>query len=309
MKFSLRILGSSSALPTSKRFPSAHLLNVNERFYLIDCGEGTQMQLRRYGVRFGKLHEVFISHLHGDHVFGIFGLLSSLELMGRTSPLTIFAPKDFSKILDFYKSTFGQTRGFPINFKPLPEETGIIYHDKRVKVTSFPLTHKVPTFGFLFKENDNPRNIKKPEIEKHNLTIPQILKLRKGENVTTEQGVPIQSKEVTLPPYHARSYAYLTDTIAKNSLAKLLENTDLLYHEATFLHDDLKLARETCHSTARQAAEFAEKAGVKKLLIGHFSGRYNNSGLFTEEAREIFQNTTGVNDGDEFEVERTREKE
>ncbi len=307
MRFFLTILGSSSALPANNRFPSAHLLNVNERFYLIDCGEGTQIQLRKFGVSLLKINHLFLSHLHGDHVFGIFGLLSTLELMGRKGAFTIYAPKDFDKILQFYLSSFSHSNSFPINHIQIPSETSIIHEDKQCSVTSFPLTHKVETYGFLFKEQKRMLNLKNDVVKHYNIPIRDIPKIKLGEDYfDKKKQVIIKNNELTQPPYKQRSYAYCTDTIYKESLKKLLSGVDLLYHEATFLHKEIKRARETCHSTSLQAAELASKANVKKLLIGHFSARYKDVSVLLNEARVIFKDTTAVKDGDVFEVKLTR---
>ena len=299
----MTILGSSSALPIKNRFPSAHLLNVNERFYLIDCGEGTQIQLRKFGVSFLKINHLFLSHLHGDHVFGIFGLLSTFELMGRKTAFTIYAPGNFKNVLNFYLSTFTHNNSFPIIHVTIPNKTSVIHEDKQCTVTAFPLTHKVETYGFLFKEQKRALNLKKDVVEKYKIPVKDIPKIKAGYDYSNNQGqITIKNKELTLPPYKQRSYAYCTDTIYKESLKELFTGVDLLYHEATFLHEELKKARETCHSTSLQAAELANKSKAGHLLIGHFSARYKDTSPLLEEAKNIFANTTAVNDGDVFEV-------
>lgn len=310
MKFSVTILGSSSALPTSQRFPTAHLLNVDERFYLIDCGEGTQIQLRKYRKPFHKIKHIFISHLHGDHVFGIFGFISSLELLGKNNELHIYAHKEFEEILNFYQDFYGRKITFNVHHHIIDNNSAAVIHeDKKITVTSFPLIHKIPVSGFLFCETERERNIKKEAIEKYNISIKQIHQIKKGEDLITPEGKKISNKELSIPPYKSRSYAFVTDTISRESIIPIIEHADLLYHEATFAHNELSRARNTCHSTGLQAAQIANKADVGKLLIGHFSARYKNINPILEEAKSIFPKTYAINDGDLYEVPLERLKE
>lgn len=310
MKFSVTILGSSSALPTSKRFPTAHLLNVNERFYLIDCGEGTQIQLRRFKQPFNKVKHIFISHLHGDHIFGIFGLISSLELLGKKDELHIYAHKEFEKILAFYQKFYDRKISFRIIHHIIDDKQIIVIHeDKKIRVTSFPLIHKIPVSGFVFKEHQRERNIKKEAVEKYQISIKKIHEIKGGSDYISENGVVIPNKEITLPPYKSRSYAFITDTISRESVIPVIKNADLLYHEATFRHEELNLARNTCHSTSVQAAEIAKKSKTKKLLIGHFSARYKDINPILKEAKTVFPETIAVNDGDIYTVPLEREAE
>ncbi len=310
MKFSVTILGSSSALPTSKRFPTAHLLNVDERFYLIDCGEGTQIQLRRFKQPFNKIKHIFISHLHGDHIFGIFGLVSSLELLGKKDELNIYAHKEFENVLAFYEQFYDRKISFQINHRIIDsKQTTVIHEDKKIQVTSFPLIHKTPVAGFLFKEPQRERNIKKEAVEKYQISIKEIHEIKRGSDCIDADGKIIPNKEITLPPYKSRSYAFITDTISRESVIPVIENADLLYHEATFRHDDLSRARNTCHSTGLQAAQIAKKSKPAKLLIGHFSARYKDITPIIEEAKSVFPETIAVNDGDTYSVPLSRETE
>lgn len=300
----MTILGSSSALPTSERFPTAQLLNANERFFLIDCGEGTQMQLRKYRVRLGKVNHIFISHLHGDHTFGLFGLISSYNLLGREETLHIYGPEPLEEMLLDHLKYFHGDPGYELAFHRIQcRRPALLYEDKNIEIRSLPLVHRVPTCGFLFREKPRERNIIKEKIHQYNIPIRQIVEIKKGADLEMPDGRVIPNGELTLPPPAPRSYAYCSDTLPNEDILPLIREIDLLYHETTFLHEDEKLARETFHSTASQAAELARKAGCRKLLIGHFSSRYKNLSDFESEARKIFPDTTAVNDGDVFEVD------
>ncbi|MBN1131496.1 MAG: ribonuclease Z [Bacteroidales bacterium] len=306
MSFEVIILGSSSALPTSERFPAAHLLIVNERFFLIDCGEGTQIQLRRFRLNPSRISHIFITHLHGDHVFGLFGLLSSLGLMGRQREIHLYGPEGLQVLLQDHLRYFGPLP-YAIIFHVPEEGRDYLYEDDKLAVTAIPLAHRTTTFGFLFREKPKPLNIKKEEIEKLDLSIADIVKIKNGADYHLPDGTVIPNSALTLPPFHPRSYAYISDTAFLPSIVDKIRHVDLLYHEATFSEEDLDLARENWHSTARQAAEIARHAGAGKLLIGHFSSRYKSVETLLEEAGEIFPNTVAVSDGDRFELPLERE--
>jgi ribonuclease Z len=307
VQFVLTILGSSSALPTSKRFPTAHLLNVNERVFLVDCGEGTQIQLRKYKIRFGKLNHIFISHLHGDHIFGLFGLLSSFHLLGRENDLHIYAPGKLKDIIEFYEKNFAIEQKFRTIVHPLGyKRKSLVYKDDWIEVFSFPLKHRIPTCGYLFREIPQDLNLKKEAIDTYKPGLENILKIKKGENLENPDGSVIQNSELTLPAWKTRSYAYCSDTSYDPSITEIIKDTDLLYHEATFSEDDKTLAEQTSHSTSAQAAMIAKLSDSKKLLLGHFSSRYKDPELLGKEARKIFAASVIVNDGDKFTVERVR---
>jgi ribonuclease Z len=304
VSFSLTILGSSSALPTSKRFTSAHLLNVDERLYLIDCGEGVQMQLRRFKIRFGKINHIFISHVHGDHILGLFGLLSSFNLLGRKEPLHIFSHHDLQKIISPNLQWLLGECQFPIVYHPVkPSGSELIFEDDKLTVHSIPLKHRIPTVGFLFREKSRMRNIKKEAIEKYELNFGEIVKIKDGADLRTKEGLVVSNNELTDPSFRQRSYAYCSDTAYYESIIPIISGVDLLYHEATFLHKELKRAKDNFHSTALQAATIAEKAKVKKLLIGHYSARYKDVTPLLDEAKNIFPDTEAVEDGDIYNVE------
>jgi ribonuclease Z len=289
MTFELTVLGSSSALPTSTKFPSAQVLNVHERFFLIDCGEGTQMQLRKAKIKFGRIDHIFISHLHGDHVFGLFGLLSTYNLLGRRKTLHLYGHSELSSIIDFYIAHFAQDNTYSVEVHPLTERNfQKIYEDKIVEIFAFPLKHRIPTFGFLFKEKPRLLNLKKESIEKYRPDRRQILEIKNGKNLITSTGEVVPSSELTIPPYKERSFAYCSDTAVYTKITEYISNVDLLYHEATFLETDKGLAKQTGHSTALQAAKIALKANAGRLLIGHFSSRYKNKEDMLDEALTVF---------------------
>jgi ribonuclease Z len=307
MSFSLTVLGSSSALPTSKRFPTAQVLKVQERFFLIDCGEGTQIQIRKFKLPFSRIHHIFISHLHGDHVFGLYGLISSMNLLGRQAPLTIHAHAELEPTLKHFSTYFGTDLLFPLIFHPFPiRRYSLIYEDKGMTVEAIPLKHRIPTAGFIFREKRRPLNIRKDMVQLLNINYKDIVNIKSGNNYVSPDGIIYQNKDLTLPEVNPRSYAYITDTAYYEKITGLIRGVDLLYHESTFLESDRKLAGLTGHSTAMQAARIALKAHVGKLLLGHFSNRYKQTESFAEEAKTIFANTVAVEDGDVFRVEETR---
>jgi len=299
----LTILGSSSALPTSGRYPSAHVLNAHERLFLIDCGEGTQMQLRKTRTRFAKINHIFISHLHGDHVFGLYGLLSTFSLMGRKNPIHLYAPENYRNILISHLNDFDIHLSFEIDFIPLSGKDPVkILDDKYITVTSFPLQHRVPSYGFLFREKISERNIIKEYIEKFNIPLIRIPAIKKGEDFVTPDGNIIKNEAITRPPSEPLSYAYCSDTKYFKRLASFVKGVTLLYHEATFDKSKDDLAETTGHSTTLDAAKTALDANVRTLIIGHFSARYKDISLLVDEARTLFPATFPAIDGRSFDV-------
>jgi ribonuclease Z len=301
--FDLLILGSSSASPTSERNPSAQLLNIAERYFLIDCGEATQIQLRKYKARFQSIDHIFISHLHGDHFFGLPGLLSSMHLLGRKREIVIHCPKELKGIMDAINSVSDTTLNFPVIWQ-FTDNNGfnLVFEDQKVEVYSFPLRHRIYCTGFLFKEKPLPRNINKFKLEQLNISTADILNLKKGLDVVNENGELIKNADVTLDPPETRSFAYCSDTIFDPTICEYVKEVDLLYHESTFLDDHIARAKKTFHTTAKQAAEIATRANVKKLLLGHFSVRYTDLNDFITEAKPIFNNCDLAIDGKKIEI-------
>jgi len=303
MPMKLTILGSSSALPTSERYPSAHVLNVHERLYLIDCGEGTQMQLRKNRIRFGKLNHIFISHIHGDHVFGLYGLLSTFNLMGRMLPLHLYAPGNYMQMLMSHLGDFDIHLNFDIDFNPLGgKDPCKILDDKYLTVTSFPLEHRVPSYGFLFREKTPDRNIKKESIEEFKIPAVRIASIKKGADFVTESGEVIRNEDITISGPEPLSYAYCSDTRYFRRLASFFRDVTLLYHEATFTDSLGELAKTTGHSTSSDAARSALEAGAGTLIIGHFSARHKDISVLANEARKIFPRTIPAVDGTTYDV-------
>jgi ribonuclease Z len=300
----LTVLGSSSALPTSKRYPSAHVLNAHERMFLIDCGEGTQMQLRKCKIRLGKINNIFISHLHGDHIFGLYGLLSTFNLMGRENPLSLYAPENYLPMLNSHLRDFDINLNFEIDFVPLKGKDPVkIYDDKYITVSSFPLKHRIEAYGFLFREKLADRNIIKDCIVKYGIPTVRIPAIKKGEDFVTKEGILIKNKDITIPPAEPLSYAYCSDTMFFNRLATFVKGVSLLYHEATFDKSMSELAKTVHHSTTLDAAKTALKANAGTLMIGHFSARYKDISGLVDEARTIFPQTIPAIDGTTYDIQ------
>ncbi len=299
--FELLILGSSAATPTAKRNPTSQLLNIAERFFLIDCGEGTQMQLRRYKARFQSVNHIFISHLHGDHFLGLPGFIASMHLLGRQNELTIYGPKELEELIAIIHK-FSETQlNYPLKFvHTQTANKQLLFEDEKVEVYSVPLKHRIATTGFLFKEKPLPRNIDKYKLEKYNVSFAEIHKLKKGLDAVDNDGNVIKNEQLTIEGPKPRSYAFCSDTKYFEELAKNIQEVDLLYHESTFLDSKIDRAAQTFHSTASQAAQMAVLAKAGKLLLGHFSARYDNLDLFLEEARPIFSNTELAREGSVF---------
>jgi len=304
MKFELTVLGSGSSIPTANRHSAAQVLNVLERYFLIDCAEGTQHQLRRFHIPYNKINHIFISHLHGDHFFGLMGFLSTLSLQGRRGEMHIYADPRLQELLDCQMKIMHSHWGFPVVFRPLGRKEEVIYEDKVVTVTSFPLKHhyEAPVCGFLFREKERERTIRKDRVTAWKVPVSFMQYLKQGADYLTPGGERVTNDQLTVAPPPSRSYAYLTDTLFRERFAEYVRGVDLLYHEATYGKVDADLAKQTRHSTAEQAAKLAKSAEAKKLLLGHFSARYPDPGVLLPEAEAIFPNTFICSDGDVYEV-------
>ena len=308
MTFELTILGSSSAVPTSKRNLTAHVLNVHERFFLIDCGEGTQIQIRKNKIRFGKINHIFISHLHGDHIFGLFGLISTFNLLNRDKDLHIYSHPELESILSRHIEYFERSISFKIVYHHLkPKISELIYEDNKVKIETIPLKHRIPTCGFKFTEKPHLRNLRKNVVQDHKIPISKIQDIQEGADFINVNNEIIPNQKLTLPPYNIRSYAYCTDTAYSEKIIPIVKDVDLLFHEATFAKNMKHQAKLTYHSTSEDAAKIAKKANVGKLIVGHFSARYKDVSPIISEARDLFPNTYSAEDGEKHKVELTRE--
>lgn len=301
MKFEVTILGSSSATPVFNRNPSAQLLNCNEKYYLIDCGEGTQQQLTKYNLKAARIDHIFISHLHGDHYFGLIGLLSSLHLNGRTKPMQIFAPKPLLEILEIQFKYSDTILRYPIEFTPIEaDESKQIFENQDLLVKTIILNHRIPTTGFIFEQKPRQRKLIKEKTDA--IPIAYYTALKKGVDIEQPDGEMLRSEDYTTPADPPRSYAYCSDTMYDERYFATIKGCDTLYHEATFMHELLDRANETHHTTAKQAGEIARDNGAKKLLIGHFSSRYKTLQLLLEEAQSVFENTELAVEGRTFQL-------
>lgn len=291
MEFEVTILGNSSATPTATRNPSAQILHFRNKYFLIDCGEGTQVRVRQNRFKYQKIDKIFISHLHGDHYLGLFGLLSSLSLNNRKKTVEIYAPKDLEELIKLQAKISKVYWSFPLKFiYTNPKQAELIYEDEALEIHSFPLKHRIPTTGFMFKEKPMQRKLNPKMLRDFDIPIFERNRIKKGADFTTEDGVFLTNKELTLDPPEARSYAYCSDTAYLESVIPHIENATLLYHETTFLQDLADRAKFTKHSTTHEAGTIAKKAGVKKLIIGHFSARYDDLSFFKKETKEVFEN-------------------
>ncbi len=303
MNFTLNVLGTASALPTTERYPSAQVLNVRGRLFMIDCGEAAQIQIRKAGLSFLKIEHICLSHIHGDHLFGLFGLLSTMAMLGRTAPLNIYAPGNFPPILEFFKANFGEGILYDINYVALDmSEPTVIYENRTVELLAFPLNHRVETYGFIIREKMPQHNVYKEAIAKYNLTLLEIGTLKRGEDVIRPDGEVIRNSEAAYIPYEPRSYAYCSDTAPFPELADWVRGVTVMYHESTFPAEMEEMAAKTYHSTTLQAAKTALDAGVGRLLVGHYSSRFPSVDFFLDEIRSIFPSADLAHDMDVIEI-------
>jgi len=302
--FDVTILGCSSATPAFGRNPTSQLVRFSGHYFLVDCGEATQMQLRRFSIKFQRIGHIFISHLHGDHFLGLSGLLSSMHLLGRTEPLHLYAEEGLKDILDATHKHSRTTLQYPIVFHPLNmDKAEVLFEDEGIIIRSMVMKHSIPCCGFLFEEKQGLRKIIKEKIEEYKIPIAQMESIKKGSNFTSSAGKIISNNEISIAPPPPRKYAYCSDTIYNEDILPEISDADLLYHEATFTEDMKDRARQTMHCTAKDAATIALKANVAKLIIGHFSARYKDLNPLLEEAKHVFPNTVLAEEGVEFKVE------
>ncbi len=302
MSLKLKILGCHSAIPSSSTHTTSQLLEIKNNFFLIDCGEGTQVQLRKYKVKFSKIKHIFISHLHGDHVFGLIGLISTFRLLNRETVLNVYGPLGIKEFICVQLKLTESYANYPIVFHELDsKESELIYEDKKVKVSTIPLKHRIYTNGFLFQEKIGERKLNMDAIVKHpEIEICDYQNLKNGKDFVRSDLSIISNKSLTHDPQKPLSYAYCSDTSFKPEIAEIIKNSDILYHESTFLEDRGDLAIKTKHSTAKQAAEIAKLANVGMLILGHYSSRYENLNDFKKEASTIFLNTHLAEEGKTF---------
>jgi ribonuclease Z len=288
--FAVTILGNNSAIPAFGRHPTAQVVTLNDQQFLIDCGEGTQVQLAKFKIRKSKINYIFISHLHGDHYFGLIGILTSMALLGRTSDLHLFAPAPLEKIIELQLSVADSVLPYNLIFHPLKDE-GVIVDTNKFQIVCFAVQHRVQCWGFIVHEKRDPRKIDKEKVNEFHIPAAYYTALKKGDDYETKNGEIIRNEWVTFANKPARSYAYSADTIYDEQVAVKVEGVNLLYHEATYLKAMDELAAKRYHSTTAQAATIAAKANVKKLIIGHFSSKYEQLDEFYTEACEVFENT------------------
>ena len=291
-KFDLHILGCGSALPTMRHYPTSQVLDVRDKLFMIDCGEGAQLQLRKSRLKFSRLNHIFISHLHGDHCFGLPGVVSTFNLLGRTADLHVYSPAGLEQLFAPMLAFFNRQMSYKLVFHEFSaKEPSLLYEDRSVQVSTIPLKHRMPCCGFLFAEKQGLNHIVRVMVDFYKVPLFEMNRIKNGADYVTPEGEVVPNRLLTRPADPPRRYAYCSDTICLPEIAGQLHGVDLLFHEATFASDNLGRAKETYHTTAVQAAELARSAEVKKLLIGHFSARYEDESVLLEEAREIFPET------------------
>ncbi len=305
MSLKLTILGCHSATPRTFAHPTSQFLEINNRYFLIDCGEGTQTQIRQYKIKFSKIKHIFISHLHGDHFYGLIGLISTFGLLNRQTELHVFGPKGIKEIIHLQLKLTKSWVDYPLQFHELSsKKSELIFEDEKVEVHTIPLKHRIYTNGFLFKEKLKERNLNMREISKYPaIEICDYQNLKNGKDYIQENGKIISNKDLTLDPPPILQYAFCSDTAYYEDIIPIIKNCDLLYHESTFLEDRIDLANKTKHSTAKQAATIASKANVKKLILGHYSSRYKEEDLFLKEGETVFKNIELAREGKLFSME------
>lgn len=297
-EFNINILGCGSALPTTRHLATSQIVDLRDKLYMIDCGEGTQVQMRRMRVRFGRLAHIFISHLHGDHCFGLPGLISTLGMLGRTGELVVHGPKEVETYLRPVMDLFCRGMEFEVRFNPVDTRShSLVMEDRSLSVYSIPLKHRIPTCGYLFAEKPKEAHIIREMTDFYQVPVRCMKDIKRGQDYVTPEGEVVPNSRLTRPAAPPKRYAFCSDTAYNRSIIPIIEGADLLYHEATFAECDLARAKETFHSTARQAAEIARDAHVKRLVIGHYSARYEDLSELHREAEAVFPGTILGNEG------------
>lgn len=305
MTFSVTILGSNSAAPATNRHPTSQVVNVQDELFLIDCGEGTQMQISKYKIRFQKINNIFISHLHGDHYLGLIGLIFTYHLLSRQMPLHIYGTEELEGLIQLQLKLSNCRLVYPLEFHPVRHDINeIIYEDDKLTVETMPMKHSIPTSGFIFREKPKPRSINISALKDEKPCHYDYKKIKQGEDYISPGGVIYKNADITLPPPPPRSYSHCSDTIYDENIIKYIKNTDLLYCETTFRKDKQQTASEKMHCTSEDAGKMAINAGVKKLIIGHFSARYEDDELGTllEETKAIFPDSELAREGEIFRI-------
>ena len=297
-EFNINILGCGSALPTTRHLATSQIVDLRDKLYMIDCGEGTQVQMRRMRVRFGRLAHISISHLHGDHCFGLPGLISTLGMLGRTGELVVHGPKEVETYLRPVMDLFCRGMEFEVRFNPVDTRShSLVMEDRSLSVYSIPLKHRIPTCGYLFAEKPKEAHIIREMTDFYQVPVRCMKDIKQGQDYVTPEGEVVPNSRLTRPAAPPKRYAFCSDTAYNRSIIPIIEGADLLYHEATFAECDLARAKETFHSTARQAAEIARDAHVKRLVIGHYSARYEDLSELHREAAAVFPGTILGNEG------------
>lgn len=298
----LTILGCHSATPRTNTNPTSQVLEIKNHMFLIDCGEGTQVELRRHKIKFSRIKHIFISHLHGDHYFGLVGLISTFRLLTRETELHIYGPKGLKEVITLQMKLSDSWTNYPLLFHELTSKSSeLIFEDDKVEVYTIPLKHRIYTNGFLFKEKENERKLDMNAVLNANINVAYFRKLKQGGDVENEDGVLIKNNTVTKAPLPAKSYAFCSDTVYHEKIIPIIKDTTVLYHESTFLDKNESLCIPTKHSTAKHAATIAKKANVETLILGHYSTRYNGYDEFKSEAETVFKNVLLSKDGKSFE--------
>jgi len=299
----LNILGCHSATPLENAHTTSQVLEVRDHLFLIDCGEGTQTELRKNKIKFSRIKHVFISHLHGDHFYGLVGLISTFRLLGREADLHIYGPKGIKEIITLQLKLANSWTNYDLFFHELEQkDSHLIFEDDSLSVRTIPLDHRVYTNGFLFEEKMGLRRLDKDKIGAYNIPHYELQNLKRGKDIVLEDGTHLSNQSLTLDPHPIKRYAYCSDTAYNESIIPLIQEVDLLYHEATFLEDHQNLAAKTKHSTASQAAKIAQLAKVKRLVLGHYSSRYRDKSDFLKESLPIFESVELASDGKIFDI-------